>query len=240
MSNYINHCYSKLCKAALVCGLLLISQDVVAVDTILTPFDVHYRVYRNDQHVANTHFKLYQDNGIWVWHMQTKPHGFYTLLTRKRPYSETRMIETAEGIKLSHSLSGNYKDKPAREKSWFDQDEKIVYYTKSKKKRQLALPEEVYDYLSLNLLYPIMKDSEEKEKTLHFYKRGKLYPSTVLFEANIQLDTGDASVLADKLTLRLQDSGDEMVYYYQGHKLAPLKIERIKKKGGSQIMWRID
>ncbi len=222
----------------LICLILLATTSLSAND--LKPFDAHYRVFRNDQHVAYASFSLKQINSVWVWSMNTEPSGIYSWLTRKRPYIETHMQGQAQGEpQLTIEVSGDYPDKSARRACWFDHKNNRAYYSNSKTQHVLEFIPPLYNYHSINLLYLDMKKAGEKEIVIQFYRKGDMKFSRVTLETDIEIPDGDSSIKVDKLSQDFADSKDTIQYYYQNNELAPLKIEQIKSDYTS-VMWRDD
>ncbi len=237
MHLYSNRYYTTVIKFTAFC-LLLISGALYASE--LKPFDVHYRVFRNDQHVAYADFSLHQDNGIWIWSMKTEPRGIYSWLTRKRPYIETHMRKVSDGSQqLSIEVSGDYPDLRPNRASWFDHDNHLVYYADKKKQRRFEFDTPLYNYHSINLLYLEMKRKGQTEIIIQFYKGSDLKYSKVTLQTDIEIPDGDSSIRVDKLSQDFADSKDTIQYYYQNNELAPLKIEQIKEDYVS-VMWRDD
>ena len=231
---------SILYKIPALLVLMLVPAIVGANDSKLEAFDARYKVYRNDQHVADARFRLFQQNDSWLWRMQTKPRGVYRWLTRKKPFSETRTTMTSQGLKLSQLSSGEYLEKPPVESSWFDIDRKTIFYTHSKKNedKQLALPDTLYSFHDVHRLYSQMKKSGQQQLEIDFYNKGKLFTSKLVLETNVRLPGEGGDRLADRLSQQLENSDKMMVYYYRDHDLAPLRIERIKRGKLKTMMLR--
>ena len=223
----------KLISAAL---LLLLSNAIFASE--MEPFTASYKVFRDDQYVADASFSLAQRNGVWVWSMGTRARGIYSWLTRKKPFIYTHVQENSPGQPLlSMELSGDYPDKSAQQASWFDYDKKMVYFSDKKKQLKLPFSTPIYNYHSINLLYPQMKLDGANNRQIQFYKKGKLLTANVRLETDIEIPDGDSVLKVDKLTQTYPDNKDVIQYYYQDGKLAPLKIEQIKRDFVS-VMWR--
>lgn len=218
--------------------VLVIFFSVNAHALSLQPFEADYRVYRNDSHIANAHFSLKQQKGEWIWYMKTRPVGVYSWLTRKRPYAESHMQETSEGIRLFLLHSGDYSKNPPTTSSWFDYLRHTIYHMKDNKISQLELPETVYDYHSVHLLHPQMLNTGHLQTTINFYKKGKLLQSTLTLEKDLKISEDQSSKPVDKITQTFENSQKKMIYYYQGDTLAPLKIESLKPGKENVIMWR--
>jgi hypothetical protein len=237
MHLYNNRYYTTVIRFTVAC-LLLISSTLSASE--LKPFDAHYRVFRNDQHVAFADFSLHENNGTWIWLMNTEPRGIYSWLTRKRPYIETHMQKMSDGSQqLLIEVSGDYPDQRPNRASWFDHDNHLVYYADKKKQRKLEFETPLYNYHSINLLYLEMKQKEQTEVIIQFYKGSDLKFSKVTLQTDIEIPDGDSTIKVDKLSQDFADSKDTIQYYYQNNELAPLKIEQVKKDYTS-VLWRDD
>lgn len=217
--------------------LLLLSQNGNAQD--LKSFKAKYNVYRGDSLVANAQFNLQLQNGVWAWTMKTKPTGLYRWLTRKRPFAQTQMQDSAEGIRILLQHKGDYSEKPPRESSWFDYASKTIYYKKGEKIKQLELPDNIYDYHSIHLIYPMMLENNLSQTNVNFYKRGKLLKSTLSLEKQVEIPHKSSILMVDKIAQNFENSGRKIIYYYQGDTLAPVKIEQIKKGENTSVMWRM-
>lgn len=226
-----------------LCAFILLLSLAAAVYADLSPteFVARYEVNRSDQHVADAVLKLSHEANRWIWRIDTRPHGFYQWLTRKKPFTETLMIETEQGLRMSQLSSGDYSDKPPIENTWFDNEGKTIYFTSEEKERvqrQLPMPDSVYAYYSVHLLYPLMKQSEEDQKTIEFYDQGRLFKSTLTLETGINLEHRGHDYKVDRLTQSLDSPDKKMVYYFLDHDLAPVLIERHRKNQLKTLMWR--
>jgi hypothetical protein len=238
MHPYSNRYSTTTYRIFTACLLLIISAALSAGE--LKPFDAHYRVFRNDQHIAYADFSLHQMNDTWVWSMKTEPKGIYSWLTSKRPYIETHMRKAIDGSQqLLIEVSGDYPDKRPRRASWFDHDNHIVYYADKNSQRQFEFSPPLYNYHSINLLYLEMKQKGETEVVIQFYKGSHLKLSKVTLQSDIEIPDGDSTIKVDKLSQDFADSKDTIQYYHQNNELAPLKIEQIKEDYVS-VMWRDD
>lgn len=239
MNNSNNHYHSIIYKYTFPVLLLLFHGSLLA-DHNLKPFKAKYDVYRNDQHVANTYFNLQHKNNMWTWSMSTKPKGVFKWLTRKKPFTETRMYESAEGYRLSHIASGEYREKAATDNTFFDQKSGLIYYTNSKtlQTHQIRLPENLYSYHDIHLLYARMKESGETQMDIHFYKKGNVFKSSLKLETQVEIPYQSGTISVDRMTQVVKNSNKKMIYYYQDHSLVPLKIEQFKKNEPNTMMWR--
>ena len=220
--------------------VLLSTQGSLLANGSLEPFSAKYDVYRNDQHVANTYFNLQHKNDTWIWRMSTKPRGLFKWLTDKKPFTETEMVKSGDDYLLSKIVSGEYREKPPQDNTWFDQKNQLIYYTNStsQQKNQLALPKNLYSYQNIHLLYAQMKQSGESTLNIHFYKNGNIFKSSLTLEEDVDITHHSGSIRVDKLTQQVTNSTKTMVYYYQGHSLAPLQIVQFKDGKPVTMMWR--
>jgi hypothetical protein len=224
----------------LIFAFLLCTQGSLLANGILEPFTAKYDVYRNDQHVADSHFKLQHKNDTWTWRMSTKPWGLFKWLTEKKPFTETQMSKTSDGYLLSKIASGEYRERPPEDNTWFDQKNELIYYSNSssQQKTQLPLPKNLYSYHDVHLLYEKMKQSGQSSLDIHFYRTGNVFKSTLTLERGVDISHDSKSIRVDKMTQQVSNSSRTMVYYYQGHSLAPLKIVQFKEDKPLTSMWR--
>jgi len=218
--------------------LLLTSISAQAIT--LSPFDVRYHVYRGNIHVANSQFSLKKEQSEWVWFMKTRPRGIYSWLTKKKPFTETRLQNDGNDYKLLLEKNGDYPKKPAKSNTWFDHANKTIYSMNGKQVSQLELPENIYNYHSIHLLYPLMLEQNTAQVTVYFYKKGKILEATLTLEKQVELPSKKDTMIVDKVTQVFKGSTKKMVYYYRGNTLAPLKIEQIKPGKDTSVMWRVD
>ena len=216
--------------------LLLLGLSVQAQDII--PFEADYKVFRGNSYIADSRLTLKNEQGEWIWRMDTKARGIYKWLTRKRPFIETRMQQIGHKLRLLLEKSGDYPDKRPKWSSWFDHDSKLIYSMKGDKTKKQALPENVYNFHSIHLLYPQMRQQNEARKTVNFFKKGKLVESTLTLEKDVELKDRKKHLQVDKLTQKFSGSKKYFIYYYHGNALAPLKIEQINPGKDSSVMWR--
>jgi len=218
--------------------LLLLLHPGANATSSIQPFSATYDVFRNDQKLGSANFNLKKENGVWVWHMQTRPKAPYRWLTRKKPFAETRMQETKDGLQLSQELRGDYPDKPAKENTWFNQDKGKIFFTRGEDNKQLKLPHNLYNFHSIHLLPLEMKRRQLKHLDIKFYKKGKLYNSRLTLEPQVLLTSNPDSMVVDKIIQIMEPSKYRMIYYYRDDSLAPVKIEQIKANGDHSVMWR--
>lgn len=223
--------------------VLLIALLFTGINTealTLSSFDARYHVYRGDIHVANSQFTLKKQQSEWVWSMNTRPRGIYSWLTRKKPFAETRLQDIEYDYQILLERTGDYPQKPASRNTWFDHTHKTLYSMNGKKISQLELPDNVYNYHSIHLLYPQMLEQNTDQITVNFYKKGKLQESTLELEQQVKLPSKKTTMIVDKVTHTFKDSNKTLIYYYQGDTFAPLKIEHIKPGKDSSVMWRVE
>ncbi|MDJ0881184.1 MAG: hypothetical protein QNJ56_05990 [Gammaproteobacteria bacterium] len=238
MKNYRNHCFLTRCKLFTGWWLFLFLPGIAAASNIQS-FAAIYDVYQNDQKIGTADFNFKKENGVWVWRMQTYPKAPYSWLTRKKPFAETRMMETDNGLQLSQELRGDYPDQVVKENTWFNQDKGTIYFTKGETDRLLDLPGNLYNIQSIHLIPSIMKRRQMTQMDIQFYKKGKLFKSRMVLEPRVLMaNSSQGSIYVDRLTQQLEPSKYRMVYYYREDAMAPLKIEQIKANGEYRVMWR--
>ncbi len=198
-------------------------------------------MFRGNSYIADSRLTLKNEQGEWIWRMDTKARGIYKWLTRKRPFIETRMQKIGGNkLRLLLETSGDYPDKLPKRSSWFDHKGELIYSMKGDTIKKQALPQDVYNFHSIHLLYPQMHQQNESNKTINFFKKGKLIESTLTLEKEVELKDRKKHLQVDKLTQKFSGSKKYFIYYYHGNTLAPLKIEQINPGKDSSVMWRQD
>jgi hypothetical protein len=206
----------------------------------IRPFDHQYRIYRGENTVARARMKLQPQQGYWVWALNSEPVGWLKLLTRKRPFTETWLRETPQGLRIMLTRSGDHDDRPAERSTWFDDERQKLYYAKGDSTKQLDYDEPLHDVLSIHLLYPELRKKPDHRLDIAFYKKGKIRRSQLSLEPGITLRSGDRNLTLDRVTQTLEGSDKRMIYYYMPGEIAPVKIEQYKGKTEKSVMWRQD
>ena len=220
----------------LLSSLLLMSSQGFAIT--LTPFTAQYEVYRNNSKVGLADFQLKQENGIWYWDMKTRVTGFYRFLTRKRPFTRTQLQVINNQPQLLIEQSGDYPDKPAKHTAWFDFNSKTLYSMKESNVTTVDLPEKVYNYHSVHLIYPLMLQQELLQIKINFYRKGGLTPSVLTLERQVQTEHNSQTITVDRITQQFENSNKTMIYDFQRDSLAPLRIEQIRPGKDTTLMIR--
>jgi hypothetical protein len=226
-------------KSTLLFFIVLLTTFNSLAQQSIEPFEARYHVYRGDTHVANSKLSLNKQNGEWVWFMNTEPRGIYSWLTKKQPFTETRMQNTPSGLQLLLENSGDYLDKPPQQSDWFDYTNRIIYHMKEGSISQIKLPDNVYNYQSVHTLYPQMLSQNKLQLSINFYRKGEITKSTLTLERDLPIPDKSGTIKVDKITQTFDQSDKQMIYYYQGESIAPLKIEQIKRGKDSSVMWRV-
>jgi hypothetical protein len=227
-------------RALLTACLLLFAAGLAQAEAALREFTHDYHIYRGETTAARARMRLYPVNGYWIWELKSEPVGWLRLLTRKKPFSETWLRMQGEEPRLMLSRSGDYADKPARRSTWFDNDRQRLYYATPEQTRKLDYRDPPYDYLSIHLLYPRLRNAPGRRLEIPFYKKGKISNSTLSLEADVPLRSGGRTLTLDRVTQTLEGSDKRMIYYYRPGEIAPVKIEQYKGKSEKSVMWRDD
>ena len=225
--------YSLLAALSLLGGIASANDGAI-------PFDATYDVYRNGANIGEANFRLQQQNGSWIWDMRTQPRGIYRWLTRKKPFTETRMIPTDQGLRLSQISNGDYPEQPPKNSAWFDHDNQAILYSKADggEPQKLDLPPQIFSFHSVHLLYAQMKASGQQSIEIDFYRKGQIYKSTLTLQRDVAMPMSSGETLVDKMAQQLEGSDRAMAYYYHGHEVAPVLIEQIKKGEVANAMKR--
>ena len=205
----------------------------------LQPFAAEYELYRGNSHIGKAKFDLAYEDGIWTWQTVTRPVGFYRLLTKKKPFEETRMRPASQQLQLLLHRKGDDPQKTASESAYFDHEKGLIYYHEDKKNRQLQLPADIFNYHSIHLLYPHMLDEGLTQQDIMFYKNGKLSKSQVRLDRQHELTRDGDKLIVDRLTQSFNGKKNKMIYYYQSGSVVPVKIEQLKPGKAVNVLWRI-
>lgn len=224
-------------KLPFIFGLLFFSLQLQALEA--RPFDAKYKVYLGEHYIADSRFSLKNIQGEWIWRIDTHARGIYKLFTHKKPYIETRMQVIDQALKLLLEYSGDYPSKPPKQSSWFDYTGKLIYSMQGDNIKTLKLPDKIYNFHSIHLLYPEMLKQGIDEMTVDFFKKGTLLKTTLKLEKNVPVSNRGKTIIADKVTQTFEGSNKYFIYYYSPDTLAPLIIEQIKPGKEKTVMRRV-
>lgn len=213
-------------------GLFLLISNIapgIADELKLHPFDANYSLHIAGMHVGYSKLSLSQSGDLWRWQTSSKTRGVYSLLSNKKPYSETRFSLNAGRHLIQSILISDEGDKNLYETAHFDWQEKKVGILRKKVASSVTLSGDVYDYHSINWLVANMMETEKIELEIDFYLKGEVVKSIVKRIDNQNIDTAGEKVSAWVYEQTTVNSSSKFQYYFNPAKpLVPLKIEKLK------------
>ena len=218
---------------------LVLSFPALATEVPLQAFSASYDLYRGSLHVGTAELSLAPSDKQWRWQLSTRARGIYSLLTRKKPYSETAFKLEHGSIRLQSIEISDGKDGEKRESARFDWQTGQVKTMRKGKQGQLPLSAEVYDYQSVHLLAAAMQLRDSEEETVDFYRKGKIVKSTLSYTGEEIIKVGDNQIRARAYRQVVDRSSTVLRYFYRAEQpLAPVFIEN-RKGDKSPITFRL-
>jgi hypothetical protein len=195
----------------------------------LQAFDATYSLHIAGLHIGYSKLSLSQSGDLWRWQSISKPRGFYSLLTQKKPYSETRFSLNNGRHLIQNILMSDEGDKNIYETAHFNWQSKQAKILRRKVISTAPLSGDVYDYHSINWLMSNMMDAQKKELEVDFYLDGKVVKSIIKRIDNQSIDTAGQKVSAWVYEQTTPNSSLKLRYSFNPAKpLLPLKIEKLK------------
>lgn len=215
----------------LVVGLMLISaaSSSTASDS-LPAFNASYDLFRNDQHVGESFFKIEKTDARISMQMITKPGGLYALFTSQQPVAESTMIRGKGDFRLSRVQIAINLRKDPEEVAVFDWQQSLLMVDRKRKQHQLPLRDAVYDYLSIHWLVAQLRLAGADEYELKFYRKGRLRDSTLTRKGTEILDINGKQINTTVFEQNFNNSSRRLKYHYDENNLwLPVRIERTRE-----------
>jgi hypothetical protein len=213
-------------------GLFLLISNIVpsiAGELKLQAFDANYSLHTAGLHVGYSKLSLSQSGDLWRWQTSSKPRGVYSLLSNKKPYSETRFSLNAGRHLIQNILISDEGDKNLYETAHFNWQNKQAKILRKKVTSSASISGDVYDYHSINWLVANMMKAEKTELKVDFYVKGAVVKSTIKRIDNKNIDTAGQKVSAWVFEQTTANSTSKLHYYFNPAKpLLPLKIAKLK------------
>lgn len=195
----------------------------------LRAFDANYSLHIAGLHVGYSKLSLSQSGDLWRWQTSSKTRGVYSLLSNKKPYSETRFSLIAGRHLIQNILLSDEGDKNLYETAHFNWQNKQAKILRKKVTSTASLNDDVYDYHSINWLVVNMIKAGQTELEVDFYVKGEIVKSIVKRIDNRNIDTAGQKVSAWVYEQTAANSSSKLQYYFNPEKpLLPLKIEKLK------------
>jgi hypothetical protein len=213
-------------------GLFLLIFNInpsIANELTLRAFDANYSLHIAGLHVGYSTLSLSQSGNLWRWQTSSEPRGVYSLLTNKKPYSETRFLLDDGRHLIQNLLISDEGDNNLYETAHFNWQKNQAKVLRKKVTSTASLSGDVYDYHSINWLVANMMKTEKIKLKVDFYVKGTIVKSVVkrIDDKNIEMAGQKVSAWVYEQTTA--NSSSKLQYYFNPAKpLLPLKIEKIK------------
>ena len=195
----------------------------------LRSFDANFSLHIAKLHVADSKLSLSQIGDLWRWQTSTKPRGVYSLLSNKKPYSETKFSLDDGRHLIQNILISDENDKNLYEKTDFNWQIKQAETLREKLIHKTTLDGDVYDYHSINWLIANMIKTEKMELEVDFYLKGMIVKSVVKKIHNQNIEAAGQTLSAWVYEQTTVNSSSKFRYYFNPKiPLIPLKIEKLK------------
>jgi hypothetical protein len=221
-------------------GLFLLILNIapgIADELKLRAFDASYSLYIAGLHVGYTQLSLSQSGDLWRWQTSSKPRGVYSLLSNKKPYSETRFSLSEGRYLIQNILISDEGDNNLYETAHFNWPNKQAKILRKKVTRSASISDDVYDYHSINWLVANMMKTEKTELEVDFYVKGEVVKSIVKRIDNQNIEAAGQKVSAWVYQQKTANSSSTLNYYFDPVKpLLPIKIEKLKPGKKTSIL----
>ena len=197
-----------------------------AAEVELREFTAGYDLYKAGMHVGTAELSLEPAGQLWRWRLLTQARGIYAVFVNKKPFSET-LFSREQGKILLQSIDIKDQGKEKRsESARFDWQAGQLNTQRKGKERQFPLTGEVYDYQSIHLLTAAMQLGGEDERTVDFYRKGKLTQATLTYTGTETITLGDREIETRVYRHVNRKSKTVLRYFYEaGQELVPVMIE---------------
>jgi hypothetical protein len=210
--------------------LLIFNTTSSSADELtLQAFDANYSLHIAGLHVGYSTLSLSQSGNLWRWQTSSEPRGVYSLLTNKKPYSETRFLLDNSRHLIQNLLISDEGDKNLYETAHFNWQKNQAKVLRKKVTSTASLSGDVYDYHSINWLVANMMKTEKTKLEVSFYMKGAIVKSVVKRIDDKNIEVAGQKVSAWVYEQTTANSSSKLQYYFNPAKpLLPLKIEKIK------------
>jgi|TARA_B110000211_G_C14036839_1_gene534964 hypothetical protein len=213
-------------------GLFLLILNItpsIANEFALRAFDANYSLHIAGLHVGYSTLSLSQSGNLWRWQTSSEPRGVYSLLTNKKPYSETRFLFDNGRYLIQNLLISDEGDKNLYETAHFNWQKSQAKILRKRVTSTASLSGDVYDYHSINWLVANMMKTEKNKLKVNFYVKGAIVKSIVKRIDDKNIEVAGQKVSAWVYEQTTANSSSKLQYYFNPAKpLLPLKIEKIK------------
>jgi hypothetical protein len=212
----------------LTMGFLLAIQllPVASAEVPLVAFEANYELFYGKSRAADAQLSLAQAGDNWRWLLTTKPRGLASLLTSKKPYSETIFSRIDGNHRIQQVIVADDAEKAKEvETAKFDWNSQQVETMRKEVINNQPLTADVYDNLSIHLFSAKMLDENLPQASVEFYYKGRVVKSELkqLDKTSITVNEKDVEVMVVEQSV--QDSSTKYTYYYDpATPVVPMKI----------------
>lgn len=217
-----------------------------AEEVPLRAFTASYSLHKGSMHIGAAELSLEPFEQLWRWRLSTRARGIYAILINKKLYSETTFTRDQDDVRLQQIVIRDEKDKDEYESASFDWEARRMKVLRKGKRGKVALVASVYDYLSIHLLAAAMQRHQWDEKTVDFYRKGKLAKSRLVYLGDEMINVWGKQFEARVFKQTTEGSRTVIRYFYDAnHPLLPLLIENRKGDDSPGILrlrevnWRL-
>jgi len=217
--------------------LAVFAGGAAANEVVLRPFHASYDVYMGGMRLAVSELSLENNDAGWYWTFVTRARGIYKLFTDKQPFSETHFRRFGDGFLVTEMRLGDHGGEQPYEIAHFDWIKSLLEVTRKKKRSEVRLGNEVYDYLSIHLLAASMGETQLPRPVIDFYRKGKLIKVRFVYSGRQTVNIGEESIEANVYEQVAAHSKSKIKYYYDvKNPLLPLRIEKLEAGESPSIM----
>ena len=221
--------------ASLLLACLLVSTAQAEVP--LRAFHATYALEKSNLSLATAELSLAPEGDQWRWRLLTRAKGFYAMLTRKRPFSETLFRQTHDDLLLQSILitEGPHDKRP--ETARFDWEAREMQVERKGKQKVRTLPGSVHDYQSIHLVAADMQLRDQQQRDLYFYRKGKIIDTRLSFLGEKSIEIEGKTVDTRAYQQSFTRTGTVINYYYSAdNPLLPLLIERLEEDESPAVL----
>ncbi len=206
----------------------------LSAEVPLRAFSASYDLHKNGMHVAVSELSLQRVAELWRWRMVTRPRGIYAMFVDSEPSSETTFSRSGGDVRLQQIMITDLADKKKIESASFDWHKGNIRVLRKGKRKRLSLNQGVYDYHSIHLLAAAMLARQQNKINLNFYRKGKLYNSSLVYSGKGKISINGKLIEATIFEQVMGKSKARIKYYYDAvNSMLPLRIEKYESGSDS-------
>jgi hypothetical protein len=220
--------FSRRLLKDLAMGFLLVFQflPVASAEVPLVAFEANYELFYGKSRAADAQLSLAQAGDNWRWLLTMKPRGLASLLTSKKPYSETIFSRVDGKHRIQQVIVADDAEKAKEvETAKFDWNSQQVETMRKEVINNQPLTADVYDNLSIHLFSAKMLDENLPQASVEFYYKGRVVKSELKQLDKTSITVNEKNVEVMVVEQSVQDSSTKYTYYYDpATPVIPMKI----------------